>query len=173
MGKFFGSIIGTVISRILMMGAIVGGGQYYLSQHGGIAGLLGGVGGSGGAEIQPISAGIGGLGAIASSLGFGGAGEADHFEVQGRISAIRVECRLVSRSKRTEPLACDRARTALSYPQFAEYSLSEARTATYIYYALDGVEVLRGKADARRGQQVGDVIDLRIDRDDPRRSTPI
>ena len=173
MGKFFGSIIGTVIARMLMMGAIVGGGQYYLSQHGGIAGLLGGSA-SGGGETQTISAGIGGLGAIASSLGFGGAGaEADHFEVQGRISAIRVECRLVSKTGRTEPLACDRARTALSYPQFAEYSLSEARTATYIYYALDGVEVLRGKADARRGQQVGDVIDLRIDRADPRRSTPI
>lgn len=179
MGRFFGSLIGTILSRILVMAAIVMGGQYYLGQSGGIAGLLGG-GGSGGASASgasPIAAGIGGIGAIAASLGLGGSAGSDHFEVQGRISAIRTECRLVARidgrTKRTEPLGCDRARMALAYPQFARYSLDEARIATYLYYAMDGVEVLQGKADARRGQRVGDVIDLRIDRADPRRSTPI
>jgi len=177
MSGFFGKIIGTIISRMLVMGAVLGGGQYYLSQNGGIAGMFGGGASSAIGGTQPISAGIGGLGAVAASLGLGGASEPDYYEVQGRISTIRVECRLTREANgkmtRTEPLSCDRARTALGYPQFSDYTMNEARTATYIYYAMDGVNVLTGKTTARGGQQVGDVIGLRVDRGDQNRSTPI
>lgn len=177
MSGFFGKIIGTIISRMLVMGAILGGGQYYLSQNGGIAGIFGGGSSSAVAGTQPISAGIGGLGAVAASLGIGGASTPDYFEVQGRISRIRVECRLIrekdGRMTRTEPLSCDRAHTALSYPQFADYTMNEARTATYIYYAMDGVNVLKGKMTARDNQRIGDVIGLRVDRGDQSKSTPI
>ena len=176
MGGFFGSIIGTVVSRMMFMGAIAGGGSLYMSQGGGTGGLFGTGAQEGGA--QPISAGFGGLGAVASSLGIGKpAAPADHFEVQGRISAVRMECRLVGsrngKAIRTEPVPCERARMALTYPQFVGYTLSEERTATYIYYAPDGVSVLEGKAKAGRGQKVGDVIGLRVNRENPRRSTPI
>ena len=177
MSGFFGKIIGTIISRMLIMGIFLGGGQYYLSQNGGISGLFGGGAPSAAGSAQPISAGIGGLGAVAASLGIGGPSTPDYFEVQGRISKIRVECRLVretdGKMTRTEPLSCDRARTALSYPQFSDYTMSEARTATYIYYAMDGVNVLKGKTTARGGHRVGDVISLRVNRDDQSKSTPI
>jgi len=177
MGKFFGTIIGTILSRLIVMGAIVAGGQYYLQQSGGIAGLLGGDGTSPMSDSPPISAGIGGLGAIASTWGIGTPSKPDYFEVQGRISDIRMECRLVrdndGKQMRTEPLSCERARTALTYPQFAEYTLSKGYTASYIYYDMDGVKVLSGKAMIRSGHRVGDVIDLRVDSDNPRKSTPI
>jgi len=178
MGGFFGNLIGSIISRLMIMGAVVAGGQYYMSQGGGLSGILGG--GSGGSAVTapPISAGIGGLSAIASTLGIGTAPGPEYFEIKGRISAVGVECRLIrnnanGKQTRTEPLSCDRAQAALAYPQFAGYRLSEARTATYIYYAMDGVKVLTGKAAVRRGQNVGDVIDLRINRDNPKQSTPI
>jgi|GEM_PF-3103298 len=177
MGGFLGNIIGRVISRMIMMALIVGGGHFYVSQNGGIAGVLGGGSSTPGAVQQPISAGFGGLGAIASSLGIGNSTPPTHYEAQGRISAIREECRLVrtveGKIQRTEPLSCDRARTALTYPQFSAYTLSEARIATYIYYDKSGIDVLTGKADATRGQRVGDVIDLSIEHTNPRKSTPL
>ncbi len=176
MGGFLGGIIKRMIMRAMMMRLLVGGGQAYLSHNGGIAGVLnGGPTGPGGTAMgQPISAGLGGL---AGALGIGAVPAATHYEAQGRINAIREECRLVRRSggreQRTEPLACDRARMALSYPQFEGYTLREARVASYIYYDMDGINVLTGKVDATRGHRVGDVIDLSIDRADPRRSTPL
>ncbi len=177
MGGFFGNIIGGILSRLMIMGAIIGGGQYYMAHNGGLSGVLSGAGHSATPNSQPISAGIGGLGAIASSLGIGSPSTSNHFNVQGRINDIRIECRLVrtsgGKATRTEPLSCDRAKTALTYPQFSEYTLTKAQTATYIYYDMDGVNVLKGKMTARRGQKIGDVIDLRIDSNDPRKSTPI
>ncbi len=175
---FIGKIISGIAVKVIVLLVVMAGGRYFIAQNGGIAGVMAMATG-GEAPVattgQPISAGIGG---IMASLGLGGgATEPDYYEQQGRISKIGVECRLTKfadgRMTRTEPLDCGRASMALSYPQFAGYTLSKARTATYIYYGMDGISTLTGAADAKPGQQVGDVINLRVDRGNPMKSTPI
>ena len=173
---FFGKIIGGIVAKLIVLVVVVVGGRYMFVQVGGVPGIMALMNGEdppAGAS-QPITAGIGGL---MSTLGFGREVPSDHFEQQARISRIDVECRLTKQAGgnliRTPPMPCERARQALMHQQYADFTLSEARTATYIYYAMDGIETLTGKADVSPGQKVGDVIRLRVDRADPRRSTPL
>lgn len=176
---FIGKIISGIAIKIIVLVAMVVGGRYAFMQVGGVPGIMALAQGQplpAATSPQPISAGIGG---IMTSLGLGGGDSApkDYFEQQGRISKISIECRLekIANGKmtRTEPLSCSRASMALSYPQFEGYTLSKARTATYIYYGMDGVSTMTGAADAKPGQKVGDVINLRVNRVYPAKSTPI
>ena len=169
---FIGKIISGIAVKIIVLAVVVVGGRYAFVQVGGGPGVMALMKGETPPAVtgQPITAGFGG---VLSSLGFGESAPSDHYRQQARISRIEVECRLTRQTVRTPPMPCDRARQALMHQQYADFTLSEARTATYIYYALDGIETLTGKADARPGQKVGDVIDVRVDRADPRRSTPI
>jgi len=176
---FIGKVISGIAVKIVVLVVMVVGGRYAFMQVGGVPGIMALAQGEpmpASASAQPISAGIGG---IMASLGLGGGDSIakDYYEQQGRISKISVECRLAKlangKMTRTEPLSCSRASMALSYPQFEGYTLSKARTATYIYYAQDGVSTITGATDAKPGQKIGDVIDLRVNRINPRKSTPI
>ena len=103
--------------------------------------------------------------------------EPAYFTQQARISEVAPICRLsVQRNgklSQTQPLDCTRARMALSDPQFDGYELKKTHRATYIYYAMDGVNVHTGTIVLDRRRNIGDVIDIRVDRLDPRKSTPI
>lgn len=171
MSGFLRSMVWRIGWRFVTSAVVIGSGQYYLSQSGGLPGIVGQ--GTAGAMASPISAGLNGL----ASLGLGGTSSPSRYQAQGRISTIQEECRLVrqinGKIQRTEPLSCDRARTAMTYPQFNSYTLNETRVATYIYFDMDGVNILKGTMDARPGQVVGDVIPLSINRTNPRDSTPI
>ena len=173
---FFGGIIKNVIGRIVFMGLIGGGGYYFVQQNGGIGGVIE----LATSEGSPI-AGMPVVAGLANMLPGGGAASGpDHFAQQGRISNVSVLCRLTLRTDgrmtRTQPMPCSRARAALADPQFAGYAISKTRTATYIYYAMDGVNTYTGTVDltgATAHRSVGDVINLRVDSRNPRNSTPI
>ena len=173
---FIGKIVSGIAVKIIVLVIVVVGGRYAFVQVGGVPGVMALMKGEPlpATASQPITAGLGGF---MGALGFGESAPSDHYEQQGRISRIEVECRLSRQANgklvRTPPMPCNRARQALTHQQYADFTLNEARTATYIYYDMDGINTLTGKADARRGQKVGDVIRLRVNRDDPRRSTPI
>lgn len=175
---FIGKIISGIAIKIIVLVAMVAGGKYFMEQNGGIPGVMAMITGDeppAGVPGQPISAGIGG---IMAKLGLGGAeADPDYFQQQGRISKISVECRLSTiqggKMLRTPPMPCSRATEALRHQQYSSYEMNEVRTATYIYYSQDGISTLTGASDARRGQKVGDVIDLRVNRANPRISSPI
>ncbi len=175
---FIGKIISGIAVKIIVLVAMVAGGKYFVAQNGGIQGVAALVTGGdapAGTSMSPTTAGIGG---IMTSLGLGGSSAPkDYFEQQGRISQISVECRLSTiqngKMLRTPPMPCSRANEALRHQQYSSYELNKVRTATYIYYGQDGVSTLTGATDAKRGQKVGDIIDLRVNKINPRISTAL
>ena len=179
--RFLGSIVSGIVSRILVMGLMFGGGTYFVQSQGGIQGVASLVtermasAGEGGAT--PSIAGIGGLAAL---LPGATPQQPEYFVQQARISEITMTCRLTvqenGRLSRTQPLDCARARAALHDPKFAGYTMQKKLMATYIYYAMDGIDVREGQAALTgwdRTRRVGDVIDIRVNSRDPRQSTPI
>ncbi len=181
--KFLGSIISGIISRIVIMALMFGGSAYFVKSQGGIGGVMALVtgeqspGGAGGGITMPSVAGLSGLSAL---LPGAEPQKPAFFAQQARISEIKVVCRLSVQQggslSQTQPLDCARARAALHDPKFAGYKMQKNLTATYIYYAMDGVNVHTGSmalTGRDKLKRVGDVLNIRVNSKDPAQSTPI
>lgn len=183
--KFLGSIIGNiisgVISRVVIMMAVLGGGAFFMQSQGGVQGVIALATGQKSLDVSggsmPSMAGLSGL---KSLLPGATPEEPTYYTQQARISDIDVVCRLSiqegGKLNQSQPLDCSRARAALRSEKFAGYKLQKNLTATYIYYAMDGVNVHKGNmalTGAAKTKRVGDVINVRVNSNDPRQSTPI
>jgi hypothetical protein len=181
--RFLGSILSGILTRIIVMAVMVGGGAFFVQSQGGMTGVIALATGQKelntdfSAEGMPSFAGLGGLSDL---LPGATPKEPTYYTQQARISNIGVVCRLSIREggnlNQTQPLDCSRARVAVRDPKFAGYTLQKNLTATYIYYAMDGVNVHEGTmplTGSLKTKRVGDVIDVRVNGNDPSDSTPI
>ncbi len=178
MGGFFSEIIGRILGRVAVTGVFLGG-AHQVATGGPAVGMVQGVlgqtpAGAHAAATPPATAGL------SSFLGGGKTAAAPaFFEVKARITAVARECRLVNnnngRVTRTEALPCERAQQLLKRPDFEDHLLSDQMRISYIYYAPDGNGVHEGSAQ-RRPQEaallnVGDVLDIKVDSNNPTKST--
>lgn len=150
--SFMGSMLGTLVGRLFLPAAAVGGvGAYKMGALDGMA--------------------IPGMATAPS-----------HYQMQARVTSIDNSCRLRFRTdgklRQTEAMSCSHAIGMLKKPEFANYTLHKSEQVTYSYYSMDGKSTLTGTLSSGRDAngrpyQRNDVINIRVDSGDQSKSQVI
>jgi len=150
--SLMGSMVGTMMGRLVMPAAAVG------------------------------SVGAYKTGALDGMSIPGMASAPSHYEMQARVSSVDQTCHLRFREKgqlrQTEALDCTRAVDLLRQPKFVGYSLHKSELVTYHYYSMDGRSTLSGtltsaRDAAGRPYRRNDVINIRVSSSNPAQSEVI
>ncbi len=150
--SFLGSMVGTMMGRLVLPAAAVGGVGAYKT------GALDGMS-------------IPGLASAPA-----------HYEMQARVTRVDNTCHLRFRSngtlQQTEALDCHRAVEMLKTPDFSGYTLHKSERITYSYYAMDGNSTLNGTLNSGRDAngrpyRRNDVINIRVSSKNPSKSEVI
>lgn len=105
--------------------------------------------------------------------------QTDHYDTKARIASFSRQCRLVGKrygqSITTELMDCSLAESMAGSPGFEGFAPYSYRTVEYLYYAPDGQTVLTGRynPESLLGLEIGGVIDVRVNLDNPNRARPI